>query len=301
MDYIQEIKKLTSMNSTSTTTHIYPRSITTQEIINSYECILLDAYGVLVNSDGPLEHAGKFIETLNQQKKNYFIVTNDCSKLPSRALERYKKFGIPLHDNAIISSGSLLKPYFEKEGLVESRCVTLGPVDSRILVESAGGISVELDQDFDVMVIADESGFDFLPKMEEAISAISEQIEKGKDIKLILPNPDIIFPKPGNNIGIAAGSMALLIESALSAKFPGHSLPQFVPLGKPNRPIFEEALRQSGTQNMVMIGDQILTDIKGANQFGIDSVLINTGIVDFKSTKVAVDTSPKFLMQSLEL
>jgi ribonucleotide monophosphatase NagD (HAD superfamily) len=51
---------------------------------------------------------------------------------------------------------------------------------------------------------------------------------------------------------------------------------------------------------MALIGDQIITDILGANQFGIDSILIGTGISkinDFESFKISM---PNFVMAGLD-
>ena len=65
--------------------------------------------------------------------------------------------------------------------------------------------------------------------------------------------------------------------------------------------IFQEALRLSGTANMVMIGDQLETDIRGANAFGLDSVLVGSGIVDPKSAAFPDGLRPKYYMDSIML
>jgi ribonucleotide monophosphatase NagD (HAD superfamily) len=52
---------------------------------------------------------------------------------------------------------------------------------------------------------------------------------------------------------------------------------RFVSLGKPHPAIFEEAVRRAGTRHMVMIGDRLETDIRGANDFGIASALVTAG------------------------
>ncbi|MDP6666507.1 MAG: HAD-IA family hydrolase, partial [Dehalococcoidia bacterium] len=49
-------------------------------------------------------------------------------------------------------------------------------------------------------------------------------------------------------------------------------------LGKPYLPIFQEAARRAGSDHVVMIGDQLETDILGANRAGIASAVVTTGI-----------------------
>ena len=78
--------------------------------------------------------------------------------------------------------------------------------------------------------------------------------------------------------GLRSGTIALVLEAALRSRCPADAKLKFDRLGKPNAAIFEEAVRISGTSHMVMIGDQLDTDIRGANAFGLDSALFLTGM-----------------------
>ena len=105
------------------------------------------------------------------------------------------------------------------------------------------------------------------------------------------------FPK----YGVASASVALILEAALELRYPDRPDLRFVRLGKPHPAIFAEALRRGGTMDMVMMGDQLETDIRGANDFGIDSVLVDTGVSN--SAKEASGRSaprPTYRLRSLE-
>ena len=54
--------------------------ITIEKLIANYSVLLLDAYGVLVHSSGALPGAARLIDSLNLNKKPYYIVTNDADK-----------------------------------------------------------------------------------------------------------------------------------------------------------------------------------------------------------------------------
>ena len=56
-------------------------------------------------------------------------------------------------------------------------------------------------------------------------------------------------------------------------------------MGKPHPTMFEEAFRRANTLNLAMIGDTPSTDVRGANNVGITSVLVETdgGSVDLRS------------------
>jgi ribonucleotide monophosphatase NagD (HAD superfamily) len=73
-----------------------------------------------------------------------------------------------------------------------------------------------------------------------------------------------------------------------------------VRLGKPNTPIFEEAVRRAGTSNVVMIGDQLETDIKGARAAGLDAVWIETGVTATIPEDTPTHLRPTWRMAGLE-
>jgi HAD superfamily hydrolase (TIGR01450 family) len=274
--------------------------ITTEELIAGYAVILLDAYGVLVDMTGPLPGAIEFIAKLKLTKKTHYILTNDASKLPATAAGVYRRFGLGIEPQQIITSGILLKKYFKKNHLAGARCVVLGPEDSVRYVAEAGGKIVPFMETFDVLVIADEGGFPFLEAVEAVLTTLFRRIDRQENLYLVLPNPDLICPKSEGGFGLASGSIALVLEAALKLRYPNRRQLGFERLGKPHAAIFDEALQRCGTRDMVMIGDQLETDIRGANAFGIDSVLIGTGITKMEGDpELPEDLRPKYRLKNL--
>jgi glycerol-1-phosphatase len=249
-----------------------------EQLIERYDALLFDAYGVLVHVSGAMPDAPKLIKRLNRIEKPYCIVTNDASRLPNKAAARYRSYGLDVDAENIITSGGLLPEYFAKHGLRGSRCVVLGPADSRRYVELAGGEVVPVDAVFDVLVIGDESGFPFLDTVDMALSTLFKMIDAGRPIHLVLPNPDLIYPSGVDSFGIAAGGVATLFEAALRRRYRDRPGLEFARLGKPYPHLYEAAMARCDTRDVVMIGDQLETDIAGANGCGIDSALITTGV-----------------------
>jgi len=102
-------------------------------------------------------------------------------------------------------------------------------------------------------------------------------VEAGRTPALVVPNPDLVYPKGAGELGLTAGAMAALIELALDRRLPGRHL-RFDRLGKPEPHLFTAAAKRLGGARLVMVGDQLETDIAGANGCGIDSALITTGV-----------------------
>ena len=268
-------------------------------LMQRYDALLFDAYGVLVHASGALPGAQETISKLNRAGKPYAILTNDASKIPETAARRYQGFGLDIPVSRILSSGLLLRDYFVRQKLQGSHCAVLGTTDSKRFVEQAGGTVVPADSDFDVLVAADENGYEFVAQVDAAITSLFRSIERGKAVRLVLPNPDLIFPHGENSFGIAAGSVALIIEAALRRRYPQRDDLVFDRLGKPHPDLYEAAMTRFGTRNAVMIGDQLETDIAGALSCNIHCTLIATGVAVVNSATAAASIRPTYWMPSL--
>ena len=277
------------------------KKITIDKLMARYPVLLLDAYGVLVHAMGALPGAAQFIETLNALQKPYYILTNDASKLPASSAKLFQSFGLAIEADKIITSGSLLTDYFAHHQLKDKPCAVLGPEDSTRYAELAGGIVVDFADPFEVLVIGDESGYPFIESVDTVLTRLFNKFDQGTDVHLVLPNPDLIYPKAGNGFGITSGSIALILEAALQRRYPGRPDLKFVRLGKPHAAIFEEALKRSGTRDMVMVGDQLETDVRGAVEFGIDSALVGTGIASVNIQNVDKAMQPTYYLKNLNL
>ena len=273
---------------------------TFRELADRYSAILFDAYGVLAGSNYVAPEAPAAIQLLHTLGKPYYVLTNDASALPETRAARYKSLGLPIEAARIITSGSLLTGHFAQHDLSGSRCVVLGPPDSLRYVELAGGRVVPHHADFDALIIGDQAGFPFLETADTLLTALFRKIDAGRPPRLILPNPDLIYPE-GNGFGFASGSVALIFESALALRYPDRPDLRFTRLGKPHPAIFREAFRRVGSMDMVMIGDQVETDIRGANNFGIASALIDTGISAYDASRLPQPDRPTYLIPSLEI
>ncbi len=277
-------------------------TIEMEVLISRYAVLLLDAYGVLVTEAGGLPSAAELIQELNRRQKPYYILTNDASKQPLTASKRFHSYGLAIELQRVITSGSLLAGYFKEKHLAGARCAVLGPEDCAKYVTDAGGKIVPPAAGFDALVIGNESGYPFVETVDTVITELFHKVDRREPVHLILPNPDLIYPKAGGGFGLASGSIAGLIEAALQLRYPGSGSLKFDRLGKPHAAIFKEALKRSGTMDMVMIGDQLETDIRGANAFGLDCALVGTGVTDLSGGDLAArHLQPTYLLPSLAL
>lgn len=268
------------------------------ELIQKYDALLIDAYGVLVHEKGAYPFAPKIVNLLNETKKPFLILTNDASRLPSTIAQRFQEYGMDIPERLITSSGSMLIKYFENESLVGKNTIVLGTADSTGLGRLAGGnlISPMSDEKVDVVIVGDEKGFPLLDYCDFTLTKIIEAYDEKRHVHLIIPNPDAVYPKQ-EGFGIAAGGVAVMIEHALHAARPDCDW-RFESLGKPKHYMFENAFRLLGTKNVLMVGDQLQTDIRGACDAGIDSLLVMSGVALYDPTQ---KIQPTFICDSFSI
>lgn len=273
------------------------------DILERYDAFLLDAYGVLVTSQGALQHAPEFLRALRQRNKHVFVASNDASRLPQSIIEKMRSRGLEFSLPEILSAGQMLIPYFNKFDLHHQRCFVLGTPESHALVEQAGGhliASKNLAQ-MQVLVICDDSGFEWKEILGQLITVIAKLIQSGHPPRLVLANPDLVYPSGPDCFSLTAGSLAGMIKGALESILPGVQI-HFDVLGKPSPWIFSAAKTLVGeTTKIIMLGDQLATDIAGANEAKISSGLLLTGISRHPTQPVPNALLPRYVLADLSL
>jgi len=253
------------------------KTIDVQFLLEQPRVLLLDAYGVLVDEQGALSGAIGFIEKLNQSNKPYFILTNSASDLPTSMAAKFQARGLIIDMQRIISSGLLLSDYVQQHQLQGKNALVLGTTGSKAYAQQAGLNVVEPKHDVQVIVIADQAGFPLLDTMDTALNLILQHFDQQQPLHLILCNPDLLYPHSNGCFGLTSGALAVMLEVVIKQRY-GEQQAGFVRLGKPYAPIFQAAAQRAGTQELLMVGDQLNTDIRGAKQFGIPAVLVQTGL-----------------------
>jgi HAD superfamily hydrolase (TIGR01450 family) len=247
------------------------------ELAPAYDAVLLDAYGVLKDAQGALPGAAAALAGLDAARVPWCVVTNDASRLPATLEATFAGIGLSVPADRIVTSGDVLDGWYAAHGLAGARTLVIGTADSRRHVERAGGVVVPIadDAEAEVVCVADDAGFDVLPTMNAALSAIVRAAEAGRPPRLVLPNPDLIYPRAAG-FGFTAGAFAAMLELGLERRL-GPGL-RFEPLGKPAPAIFHLAAARLGARRPLMVGDQLETDVAGALAAGYDVAMVETGI-----------------------
>lgn len=272
-----------------------------REIIDNYEVVFFDAFGVIKNYGGLVPGIGRTFDYLEESGKEYYIVTNDASRSPVQLAESYHKKGLhAITADRIISSGMLTKEFLDlkvDEGIV----AYLGTDDSAHYIESEGLHTLPVSQitaeNFDkvnALVFLDDEGFDWCNDLNKTVNLL-----RRRTIPAIVANTDFAYPVNVNEIAVAIGGIAAMVETIVGKKF--------IRFGKPDSQMFMFAYdlireyRPISKKEIVMVGDTLQTDILGGNKFGLDTVLVlsgNTLAADAQTRMTSTGIVPTYICDS---
>jgi len=231
-----------------------------KNIFNNYDHFVIDLWGVVHNGVEPYEGAMKTIEELYNSKKNYIFLSNaprpvdDVRKFLVEKMQINKKFL-----NNIITSGEAainsIKNFDYGKFFFH-----LGPERDSKIFEGLENYKTELEKcDYILCTGLYDSEMNKLNFYEKLLKNSIDKI-------MICTNPDLIVDR-GNIQEYCAGSIAKLFE-----KIGG----EVVYFGKPYKEIYNSILKEK--DKALIIGDNLRTDIKGANLIKQDSLFIMDGV-----------------------
>lgn len=225
--------------------------------------IITDMDGVLISGRKPVPGAAEFIETLRQQEIEYLVLTNNPIYTPRDLSHRLLTLGLEIPESRIFTS-ALATASFLQTQRPEGTAFVIGESGLTEAVHGAGYVITEIDPDY---VVLGETTTYNLNHITKAIRLIDQ------GARFIATNPD---PSGPTHEGLvpACGAMAALIEKASGVS------PFFV--GKPNPLMMRSALNYLDihSEDTVMVGDRMDTDIVAGVESGMETVLVLTGVTD---------------------
>jgi HAD superfamily hydrolase (TIGR01459 family) len=262
-------------------------------LIERYDVFFVDQFGVLRDDEGAYAGSAHALQRLKEAGKTVVILSNSGRSGEYNA-ERFAKLGFARDSfDRFVTSGDAAYSILSQHGAPAppgSRCLTISSGDDRNLADRLSLQAVDDASKADLVIISGSQAEDI------PMAAYADMLKPAarRGILAVCTNPDIHKLSRGT-IAPGAGSIAQLYERI------GGVVRWF---GKPYRDIYEEALRLCGDpplDRVVCIGDSIDHDIFGASSMGLNSVLVQTGIlVGLPSSEIegmiTPDRRPTYLM-----
>ena len=217
------------------------------QIESKYDTFFIDLWGVIHNGIQLYPGAINVLKNLNKIKKRFVLISN--APRPSKSVEKYLinlKMDKIFLKNVFTSGEAALQTLRQK--VYGEKFYHLGPKRDEDLIEDFKKDKTSLDKcDFILCTGLFED-------KENTLNYYDDLLKKYTKLKMLCTNPDLIVHR-GNKKEYCAGSVAAVFEKL------GGTVVYF---GKPYPEIYNFCMKKN--ESILAIGDNIRTDIKGANK-----------------------------------
>ncbi|MGC3992550.1 MAG: HAD-IIA family hydrolase [Propionicimonas sp.] len=231
-------------------------------VIDGYDAAFFDLDGVIYLGPKAVPGAAGALRSLRQRGTKVMYVTNNAAREAQVVIDQLNGLGFEAMAANVLTSAQVAAVGLAAELPAGSRVLVAGSRNLAGLVAAAG---------FEVVGTANEQpaaviqGYD--PDLSwRLLDEVALAIQGGA--RWFATNDDASRPTDRGLVPGVGGALAVvrLVVGGEPTTF-----------GKPFRPMLAEAMRRTRAQHPVFVGDRLDTDISGAHNAGIDSLLVFSG------------------------
>ena len=247
-----------------------------RSIVDNYDNFYIDLWGVVHNGITLHKKAIKTLEEISRAKKNYVLLTN--APRPSKTVKSFlAKMGMKKEiREKVYSSGEAALNYLKKNYFNKNFYHIGPPRDFDLFLNFEKNKCKDIEKSSYLLCTG------LFEEYDEDLNHYKELFKSHTNKKMICTNPDLIVDR-GSKRELCAGSVALIFE-----KLGG----EVVYFGKPFPEVYNQSMNNKG-KKVLSIGDNLNTDIKGANLLNFDSLIISNGIHKNEIEKEGIEVISK--------
>ncbi len=245
-------------------------------IVDNYQLFYIDLWGVVHNGVSLHKEAVNVLREISKIGKEYILLTN--APRPNSVVKIFlKKMGMEEEiRNHVFTSGEASLNYLRKN-LINKFFFHIGPPRDFDLFHDFKKMKSDNIKNSEYLLCTGLFG-----DHDKDLKYYNKLFEDNLKKKMICTNPDLIVDK-GNVRELCAGSVAMVFE-----KMGG----EVVYFGKPYPEVYHQATNNKN-KKVLSIGDNLNTDIKGANLLNFDSLIISNGIHKNEIKEKGIDETSK--------
>ena len=247
-----------------------------RSIVENYDIFYIDLWGVVHNGITLHKNAIKALEEITKARKQYVLLTN--APRPSTTVKSFlEKMGMnkEIREN-VYSSGEAALSYIKKN-LLNDKFYHVGPTrdfDLFLNFKKNRTVNIKESSYFLCTGLFEEQG--------EDLNYYKELFKEHINKKMVCTNPDLIVDR-GDERELCAGSVAVVFKNMGG---------EVIYFGKPFPEVYNQSI-DNKEKRVLSIGDNLNTDIKGANLLNYDSLLISNGVHKDEIKKEGIETVSK--------
>ncbi|KAF1793435.1 HAD-like domain [Phytophthora cactorum] len=236
------------------------------DVLDKYDVVLIDQYGVLHNGTIPYIGAVDCFNRMIQAGKQVVLLSNTA----------HRSCGLPIKLGAMgfstdfqgVTGGEVCQDYLLERCDTHTRCSLMtSDLDGKVTKRASNPESIFHGLDVEIVPL-DKAQF-------LMVEGTQQEFLRGgleRKLPLLCPNPDVLAVMANDRFVYMGGGIAKLYEEMGG---------EVVYFGKPMKEHFEVCLRLANVTNkpkVVHIGDSLHHDIQGAKNTGVDSIFIAGGV-----------------------
>jgi len=229
---------------------------------------LIDLDGVIVRGEERIPGAPEFVMRLYERGIKFLIFTNNPMYTPLDLQHLLQRQGLDLTEDHIYTSAMATADFLQTQTPVGTAFV----VGESGLTEALHQVGYVLtDHHPDYVVLGETTTFSYA-RLTQAVRLVKS------GSRFIATNPDPSGPGQGGVVP-GCGALAALIQAATGVE------PYFI--GKPNPLMMRTALRrlEEHSENAIVVGDRMDTDIRVGIESGMETILVLTGVSTRETVK----------------
>ena len=228
--------------------------------MDEIEGVLLDIDGVLAVSWEPLPGAIETVGWLRSNRVPFRLITNTTTKTRADLATTLRTAGFDVRDDELITAVAATAQYLRAHH-PNARCFVLSDGDATADLE---GVELAEVDDAEVIVLGGASEDFTYPMMNRIFGRLMD----GASLIGMHRN---LYWRTSDGLELDAGVYIAGLEEAARR--------EAVICGWPSAPYFDAALEMLGVprERTIMVGDDIVNDVRGAQLLGIRGVLVRTG------------------------
>lgn len=229
--------------------------------MNKTKNYLIDMDGVLVRGQTLIPGANAFIDRLRAANAKFLVLTNNSRFTPRDLAYRFRMIGLDIPETSIFTS-AMATARFVHSQRPDGKAFVIGESGLTTALHDLGYIITEHNPDYVILGETETLNQEIFTKAIRLVAA---------NARFIATNPDSNGPSE-HGIVPGAGALAALIEKASGKK-------AFY-VGKPNPLMMRSAINFLGvhSEDTIMVGDRMDTDIAAGVQSGMDTILVLSGL-----------------------
>jgi glycerol 3-phosphatase-2 len=256
----------------------------TGPLTDAYDLAMLDLDGVVYVDRDAVPGAADHLRAARATGMRTAFVTNNAARPPAEVAAHLTAIGVPAEVRDVVTSAQAAAHLLRERFGEGARVVRLGGAGLEAALVEAGLVPVGADDE--AVAVASGYGPDVLWR---DIMRVAVRVRDG--LPWLASNADLTIPTA---FGVAPGH-GVLVETL--ARFSGVT-PAVA--GKPERALLDETVRRVGGDRPLMVGDRLDTDIEGARNAEVDSLLVMTGVTGIDELVSAEpDLRPTYLSADL--